>query len=82
MVESDAGWSSLAARRAHNPKVTGSNPVPATKDLKCALIPLIINMKCFKFMIDEAEKLCIMRTSLTQSGSEKLKRKHIFDTAL
>ena len=28
---SDAGWSSLAARRAHNPKVTGSNPVPATK---------------------------------------------------
>jgi uncharacterized protein (TIGR00251 family) len=27
----DAGWSSLVARRAHNPKVTGSNPVPATK---------------------------------------------------
>ena len=25
-----AGWSSLEARRAHNPKVTGSNPVPAT----------------------------------------------------
>ncbi len=25
-----AGWSSTAARRAHNPKVTGSNPVPAT----------------------------------------------------
>ena len=24
-----AGWSSLEARRAHNPKVTGSNPVPA-----------------------------------------------------
>jgi len=33
-------------------------------------------------MIDAAQKLCIMRTSLTQSGSEKLKRKHIFDTAL
>src|ERR1043165_9079719 len=28
-----AGWSSLAARRAHNPKVTGSNPVPATISL-------------------------------------------------
>ena len=28
---SDAGWSSLAARRAHNPKVVGSNPAPATK---------------------------------------------------
>ena len=25
-----AGWSSLEARRAHNPEVTGSNPVPAT----------------------------------------------------
>ena len=25
-----AGWSSLAARRAHNPKVVGSNPTPAT----------------------------------------------------
>ena len=32
-VESDniiiAGWSSLEARRAHNPKVVGSNPAPA-----------------------------------------------------
>ena len=27
----DAGWSSLVARRAHNPKVVGSNPAPATK---------------------------------------------------
>ncbi len=26
----NAGWSSSEARRAHNPKVTGSNPVPAT----------------------------------------------------
>ena len=26
-----AGWSSLVARRAHNPKVAGSNPAPATK---------------------------------------------------
>ena len=31
---SDAGWSSLAARRAHNPKVEGSNPSPATKQIK------------------------------------------------
>ena len=28
---SDAGWSSLVARRAHNPKAVGSNPAPATK---------------------------------------------------
>ncbi|EDJ88570.1 putative ATPase [Haemophilus influenzae 22.1-21] len=29
---SDAGWSSLVARRAHNPKVVGSNPAPATNN--------------------------------------------------
>ena len=28
-----AGWSSLAARRAHNPKVVGSNPTPATNTI-------------------------------------------------
>ncbi len=28
----DAGWSSPVARQAHNLKVTGSNPVPATTD--------------------------------------------------
>jgi hypothetical protein len=28
-----AGWSSLVARWAHNPKVEGSNPSPATKTL-------------------------------------------------
>src|SRR5208337_5682569 len=26
----EAGWSSLVARRAHNPEVEGSNPSPAT----------------------------------------------------
>jgi hypothetical protein len=30
----DAGWSSLVARRAHNPKVRGSNPLPATNKIK------------------------------------------------
>ncbi len=30
---SDAGWSSSVARRAHNPKVVGSNPAPATNFL-------------------------------------------------
>ena len=28
-----AGWSSPVARRAHNPKVAGSNPAPATKEM-------------------------------------------------
>ena len=27
-----AGWSSLVARQAHNLKVVGSNPTPATKN--------------------------------------------------
>ena len=27
----DAGWSNLVARQAHNLKVVGSNPAPATK---------------------------------------------------
>jgi hypothetical protein len=36
-VSTDAGWSSLAARRAHNPKVRGSNPLPATKPSVIAL---------------------------------------------
>ena len=30
-----AGWSSLVARRAHNPKVVGSNPAPATNLSSC-----------------------------------------------
>jgi hypothetical protein len=29
--EPEAGWSSLEARLAHNQKVVGSNPTPATK---------------------------------------------------
>ena len=35
-----AGWSSPVARQAHNLKVTGSNPVPATK--------LVRKIKCLK----------------------------------
>ncbi len=40
----DAGWSSLVARRAHNPKVVGSNPATATKKkhtLNCDLMSLL-----------------------------------------
>ena len=36
MLDTDAGWSSLAARRAHNPKVIGSNPIPATNIYKAS----------------------------------------------
>ena len=41
-VNIDAGWSSLEARRAHNPKVVGSNPAPA--------IFLCLFSFCFKLM--------------------------------
>ena len=34
LCNTDAGWSSLVARRAHNPKVAGSNPAPATNKIK------------------------------------------------
>ena len=36
---SNAGWSSLVARQAHNLKVAGSNPAPATT-LKLFEVPL------------------------------------------
>jgi hypothetical protein len=39
------GVEQLAARRAHNPKVTGSSPVPATKNTK----PLICDQGLFNF---------------------------------
>jgi hypothetical protein len=35
----DAGFSSLAARRAHNPKVVGSYPAPAANQRKPGLVP-------------------------------------------
>ena len=41
-----AEWSSLAARRAHNPKVVGSNPASATKKSKSVI--LVIGLRsCF-----------------------------------
>ena len=36
-MDVDAGWSSLVARRAHNPKVVGSNPAPATTTFQSPL---------------------------------------------
>ena len=37
-LDINAGWSSLEARRAHNPKVIGSNPVPAIWSLGVGVI--------------------------------------------
>ena len=46
-----AGWSSLVARWAHNPKVEGSNPSPATNffnwlRIPPALLPLQLLTDC------------------------------------
>ncbi len=38
-----AGWSSLVARWAHNPKVGGSNPPPATNSTVTPAIPFFSN---------------------------------------
>ena len=46
----DAGWSSLEARRAHNPEVIGSNPIPAT--LKR------LSRVWQSFLCDQHRKLC------------------------
>ena len=36
-----AGWSSLEARRAHNPEVIGSNPIPAI----CAQLAQLVEQR-------------------------------------
>src|ERR1700720_1186255 len=49
-----AGWSSPVARQAHNLKVTGSNPVPATKiDTKNPAI----SMDCWVFVLTSNRRL-------------------------
>ncbi|CAN2253834.1 hypothetical protein STZ1_30958 [Bacillus subtilis] len=39
-----AGWSSSVARRAHNPKVAGSNPAPATKIIQYGPVVQLVRM--------------------------------------
>ena len=59
--EFDAGWSSLVARRAHNPKVVGSNPAPATNSVQVSWLglltgsPLFGAFLCLKFAEDGDE---------------------------
>lgn len=52
----DAGWSSSVARRAHNPEVAGSNPVPATRKTQ------YFNEKSLRYWVsfcpDKADSLC------------------------
>jgi hypothetical protein len=43
----DAGWSSPVARQAHNLKVIGSNPIPATKSPTKSTVDLEIDPLLF-----------------------------------
>src|SRR5580698_3850241 len=43
--DSPAGWSSLVARWAHNPKVEGSNPSPATKKIHLLSVLASLQMR-------------------------------------
>ena len=48
-----AGWSSLEARRAHNPKVIGSNPIPATHAQLAQLVEQRTENPCVSGSIPE-----------------------------
>ena len=45
-----AGWSSPVARQAHNLKVIGSNPIPATKHMES---PLAVATRAFSFAVSQ-----------------------------
>ena len=49
----NAGWSSLEARRAHNPKVIGSNPIPATHAQLAQLVEQRTENPCVSGSIPE-----------------------------
>ena len=59
----DAGWSSLVAHRAHNPKVGGSNPPPATDKLNGQYFVL---SRFFRFMaaLERQNTVKLVRSSL------------------
>ncbi len=46
-----AGWSSLVARRAHNPKVVGSNPAPATNFSQVRWLIRLTCLLCIRWVL-------------------------------
>ena len=46
-----AGWSSLVARRAHNPEVVGSNPAPATKKTQVRWLIRLTCLLCNRWVL-------------------------------
>ena len=79
VVNGIAGWSSLVARQAHNLKVVGSNPTPATTSnfLEAALFQQLAaraklcahaveNRVCLKFV----PRVCLKPTALSTFQGE------------
>ena len=66
-----AGWSSLAARRAHNPKVAGSNPAPATNQAKRPREDGAFCFKGFKLVVEDALE-SVVGPTITGLGYELL----------
>ena len=65
----NAGWSSLVARQAHNLKVAGSNPAPATNLYKASLV---YSTNTFQESILANNKLLVqpyLSTALFKTGS-------------
>ncbi len=42
----------MVARRAHNPKVTGSSPVPATKEEKSSIMATFFVLRLSKTLVN------------------------------
>ena len=62
-----AGWSSLEARRAHNPKVVGSNPAPATRFKKFAKSELFSFLESNFFLVNS--HLCLLVAKIKIIGT-------------
>ena len=69
LLNINAGWSSSVARRAHNPKVVGSNPAPAIVGSVAQLVEQWIEAPCVGGSIPSRAINSIIR-----KGSEEAKR--------
>ena len=68
-----AGWSSLEARRAHNPKVIGSNPIPATQcESICAQLAQLVEHLTFNQVVGGSNPPC-----LTEEDKRKAKKQRL-----
>src|SRR3981081_336020 len=67
-----AGWSSLVARRAHNPEVVGSNPAPATTFVSLKGLPGL-GWEAL-FILENSERLEVPRDFLACAWDFRLEQ--------